>query len=82
MGPRLDRLRGALTPHGRVMVFENEATRAADSLSASARGSRPVLAPPELVRYRSIEEVSDDGPLYVTGLVPSSNILPWDESRA
>lgn len=82
VGPRLDRLRGALTPHGRVMVFEKTrqlARRIPFQRALAARGLQ-LLAPPELVRYRSIEEVSDDGPLYVTGLAPSSNPLPWDES--
>lgn len=82
VGPRLDRLRVALTPHGRVMVFEKTrqlARRIPFQRALAARGLQ-LLAPPELVRYRSIEEVSDDGPLYVTGLAPSSNPLPWDES--
>jgi hypothetical protein len=64
------------------MVFEKTrqlARRIPFQRALAARGLQ-LLAPPELVRYRSIEEVSDDGPLYVTGLVPSSNILPWDES--
>ncbi|HNC83279.1 MAG TPA: hypothetical protein PK999_09545, partial [Nitrospira sp.] len=36
--------------------------------------------PPEPTRYRSIEEVTDDGPLYVTGLVSPSSALSWNEA--
>lgn len=82
VGPRLDRLRGALTSHDRMILFEKTrqlARRIPFQRALAARGL-VLLLPPEPIRYRSIEEVTDDGPLYVTGLAPSSNTLPWDES--
>ncbi|MBS0160667.1 MAG: methyltransferase domain-containing protein [Nitrospira sp.] len=82
VGPRLDRLRGALAENGRVIAFEKTrqlARRIPFQRALAARGL-VLLLPPEPIRYRSIEEVTDDGPLYVTGLAPSSHRLPWDES--
>ena len=82
VGPRLDQLRSTLTSQGCVMVFEKTrqlARRIPFQRALAARGLQ-LLAPPEPVRYRSIEEVTDDGPLYVTGLAPSAIALPWDES--
>lgn len=79
---RLDRLRGALASEGRMIVFEKTrqlARRIPFQRALAARGLAP-LRLPEPIRYRSIEEVTDDGPLYVTALVSSSNILPWDEA--
>ena len=32
------------------------------------------------MRYRSVEEVTDDGPLYVMGPVPREQACEWDES--
>lgn len=82
VGGRLDRLGGALASHGRMIVFEKArqlARRIPFQRALAARGLM-LLLPPEPIRYRSIEEVTDDGPLYVTGLAPASNVLPWDES--
>ena len=82
LGRRLDRLRGALTSHGRMIVFEKTrqlARRIPFQRALAARDLAP-LRSPEPIRYHSIEEVTDDGPLYVTGLVSSSNVLPWDEA--
>ena len=82
MGVRLDRLRAGLTPGGRMVVFEKArqlARRIAFQRALAARGLR-LLAPPEPVRYRSVEEVTDDGPLYVMGPVPREQACEWDES--
>ena len=82
VGPRLDRLSGVLASHGRLLVFEKArqlARRIPLQRALAARGLG-LLAPPEPIRYRSIEEVIDDGPLYVTGFASSlSEVLPWDE---
>lgn len=81
VGRRLDRLRKVLAENGRMILFEKTrqlARRVPFQRALAARGLA-LLLPPESIRYRSIEEVTDDGPLYVTGLVSSSNILPWTE---
>ena len=81
VGVRLDRLRAGLALGGRMVVFEKTrqlARRIPFQRALAARGFR-LLAPPEPVRYRSVEEVADDGPLYVVGVVPSERALPWDE---
>ncbi|WHZ21229.1 MAG: SAM-dependent methyltransferase [Nitrospira sp.] len=82
LGARLDRLRAMLTPQGRVIVFEKArqlARLVPFQRALAARGFR-LLVPPEPVRYRSVEEVTDDGPLYVLGVAPQHQALPWDES--
>ncbi|MCI1278644.1 MAG: methyltransferase domain-containing protein [Nitrospira sp.] len=81
VGVRLDRLRAGLALGGRMVVFEKTrqlARRIPFQRALAARGFR-LLALPEPVRYRSVEEVADDGPLYVVGVVPSEQALPWDE---
>lgn len=82
VGLRLDRLRNVLAETGRMILFEKTrqlARRVPFQRALAARGLA-LLLPPEPVRYRSIEEVTDDGPLYVTGLGSSSSILPWNEA--
>lgn len=79
---RLDRLRAGLTSKGRIMVFEKTrqlARRIPFQRALAARGLL-LLVPPEPVRYRSIEELMDDGPLYVMGGTVPARELPWDES--
>lgn len=82
LGARLDRLRAMLTPQGRAILFEKArqlARRVPFQRALAARWFR-LLVPPEPVRYRSVEEVTDDGPLYVLGVAPQHQALPWDES--
>lgn len=65
-----------------MLLFEKTrqlARRVPFQRALAARGLR-LLAPPEPVRYRSVEEVTDDGPLYALGLVPEPHTLPWNES--
>ena len=82
VGLRLDRLRHVLAEKGRMILFEKTrqlARRVPFQRALAARGLA-LLLPPEPIRYRSIEEVTDDGPLYLTGVVSSSPILPWSEA--
>ncbi|MBI4002666.1 MAG: methyltransferase domain-containing protein, partial [Nitrospira defluvii] len=82
LGVRLDRLRAGLTTQGRMLVFEKTrqlARRVPFQRALAARGLQ-LLAPPEPVRYRSVEEVTDDGPLYLLGSVPQQETLAWNES--
>nr|MBI3613223.1 methyltransferase domain-containing protein [Nitrospirota bacterium] len=89
LGPRLDRLCAILAPEGRLIAFEKTrelARRIPFQRALAARGL--ILAKPPLpLRYRVVEEVSDDGPLYVTGRGgslseghPRNEAQPWDES--
>lgn len=88
LGARLDHLSGALASDGHLILFEKTrqlARRVPFQRALAARGLRP-LAPPLPIRYRVVEEVADDGPLYVLGRssceVGSAgfNKLDWDET--
>lgn len=82
LSPRLDRLCAALTSAGRVITFEKTrllARRIPFQRALASRGLR-LLEPPRPIRYLLVEEVTDDGPLYVLGLGPSQIGLAWDES--
>ena len=82
LGVRLDRLRAGLTTQGRVIVFEKTrqlARRVPFQRALAARGLHQ-LAAAEPVRYRSVEEVTDDGPLYALGVTCPQEVLVWNES--
>lgn len=81
LGVRLDRLRAGLTTQGRVIVFEKTrqlARRVPFQRALAARGLH-MLTPPEPVRYRLVEEVTDDGPLYALSVKLPETVLGWDE---
>ncbi|TAJ07095.1 MAG: class I SAM-dependent methyltransferase [Nitrospirae bacterium] len=89
LGLRLDRLCAVLAQEGLLIAFEKTrelARRVPFQRALAARGL--ILAKPPLpLRYRIIEEVSDDGPLYVTGRGgasgeghPGNEAQPWDET--
>ncbi len=66
VGTRLDRLGAGLSASGRMLVFEKTrqlARRVPFQRALAARGLRP-LEVPIPVRYRLVEEVADDGPLF------------------
>ena len=66
LGVRLDQLRTVLAPGGRMLVFEKTrqlARRIPFQRSLAARGLS-LTEQPVPVRYRTVEEISDDGPLY------------------
>ncbi len=86
VGRRLDRLIAALASHGRMIVFEKTRTlarRIPFQRALAARGLS-LWESPELIRYRLVEEITDDGPFYVLGRGPSPNAgstaVDWDES--
>lgn len=82
LGVRLERLCAGLKRPGRMLLFEKTrqlARRVPFQRALAARGLR-LLAPPEPVRYRSVEDVTDDGPLYVLGFVSQAEVLAWSES--
>lgn len=83
---RLERLCAALAPHGCLILFEKTrhlARRVPFQRALSAFHLR-LLEPPLPLRYRLVEEVVDDGPLYVlsrsSDLQTSDSALDWDES--
>ena len=81
VGVRLDRLSGALSPNGRMIVFEKTrqlARRVPLQRAFSARGLH-LLEQPEPIRYQLVEEVADDGPFYVLQKGSGAS-LSWDES--
>lgn len=78
---RLDRLSALLVQKGRMIVFEKTrqlARRVSLQRALAARGLW-LIEQPELVRYRLVEEVADDGPFYLLGTEAGST-LHWDES--
>ncbi len=80
LGCRLDRLVGALAHDGRMIVFEKTrqlGRRIPLQRALSARGLC-LFEPPRLVRYTVVEEIADDGPLFVLARGPSHDI-GWSE---
>ena len=80
IGARLDRLCGLLTAEGRMIVFEKTrqlARRVPLQRALAARGLG-LVKQPELIRYRLVEEIADDGPFYMMER-GRSHQCPWDE---
>lgn len=81
IGPRLDRLCGALALCGRMIVFEKTrqlARRVPFQRALAARGLSLIEAP-QSIRYQLVEEVADDGPFYVVQKDAQGSV-PWDEA--
>lgn len=79
IGPRVDRLSAALAPGGRAILFEKArllSRRIPFQRALEARGLRPTLRP-KPIRYASVEEITEDGPLYILSRGPASSL--WDE---
>ncbi len=81
LAARLDQLSQVLREHGRMIVFEKTrqlARRVPFQRALAKRGLQPAK-PHEPIRYRLIEEVVGDGPLYV--LQKGYDVASlWDES--
>lgn len=81
LGARLNRLSAVLGPNCRMIVCEKarQLARRVPFQRALAERGLQLAEPPELIRYQSIEEVTDDGPLFhlQKGKV---GITAWDES--
>jgi len=80
IGARLDRLCALLTGEGRMIVFEKTrqlARRVPLQRALAARGLG-LIKQPELIRYRLVEEIADDGPFYVMERGVSRQ-FHWDE---
>lgn len=79
---RLEALRSALPPGGRLIAFEKTrqlARRIPFQRALAARGLR-LTGPPVPIRYCLVEEVVDDGPLYTLSMHAGSDGVAWDES--
>ncbi|OAI49381.1 hypothetical protein AYO43_10695 [Nitrospira sp. SCGC AG-212-E16] len=78
---RLDSMHTMLSALGRMIVFEKtrQLARRIPLQRALAARDLGLIEQPELIRYRLVEEISDDGPFYVLGRGASSHLL-WDES--
>jgi SAM-dependent methyltransferase len=78
---RLDCMRALLSEQGRMIVFEKtrQLARRVPLQRALAARDLGLIEQPELIRYRLVEEVADDGPFYVLGRGASGQLL-WDES--
>ena len=81
IGAKLDRVRGLLSPEGRMIVFEKtrQLARRVPLQRALAARDLGLIEQPGLIRYSLVEEMIDDGPFYVVGRGPSHRLL-WDES--
>jgi hypothetical protein len=80
VGPRLDAIVGAASTGGRIIVFEKTrqpARRVPVQRAFAARGLY-LTEPPTPVRYAVVEEVMDDGPLFVLARRPADGIS-WSE---
>ncbi len=69
IGSRLDRLSALLSAQGRMIVFEKtrQLARRVPLQRALAARDLGLIEQPELIRYRLVEEIADDGPFYVLG---------------
>ena len=81
IGARLDRLSALLSEQGRMIVFEKtrQLARRVPFQRALAARDLGLKEQPELIRYRLVEEIADDGPFYVLGRGTSPQFL-WDET--
>lgn len=83
LGSRLDRLCAILAQEGRLIAFEKtrELARRIPFQHALAARGLTLVKPPLPLRYRVLDEVSDDGPLYVAGRGESPRAsYSWDET--
>ena len=80
IGARLDHVTDRLLPHGRMILCEKTrqlARRIPLQRALAARGFG-LTEQPELIRYRLVEEIVDDGPFFVLS-VGKSHECPWNE---
>lgn len=80
VGSRLDRLAAAMNHAGRMIVFEKtrQLGRRVPLQRALAARGLCLFEPPRLVRYAVVEEIADDGPLFVLARGRNDD-LGWSE---
>ena len=78
---RLNRLSALLSAQGRLIVFEKtrQLARRVPLQRALAARDLGLIEQPELIRYRLVEEIADDGPFYLLGR-GESHQFHWDEA--
>jgi tRNA G46 methylase TrmB len=78
---RLGRLDEVLSSGGRMIIFEKtrQLARLVPFQRALARRGLQLIENPEPIRYRLVEEVADDGPLFVVQKGSASS-LAWNEA--
>ena len=81
IGIRLNRVSALLSANGRMIVFEKtrQLARRVPLQRALAARDLGLIEQPEMIRYRLVEEIADDGPFYVLGR-GASHQLHWNES--
>ena len=81
LGRKLDRLCACLSQEGTLVAFEKtrELSRRIPFQRAMTDRGLFLSKPPLPLRYRVIEEVSDDGPLFVASRAGEPGTYPWDE---
>ncbi|HET7909492.1 MAG TPA: methyltransferase domain-containing protein [Nitrospira sp.] len=80
LGVRLDRLTAALRTGGTMIVFEKtrQLARRIPLQRALAARALHLVQPPQPIRYSLVEDISDDGPLYVLRKAAGGGVA-WDE---
>jgi len=80
IGIKLDRMSVLLAAHGRMIVFEKtrQLARRIPLQRALAARDLGLIEQPEMIRYSSVEDVTDDGPFYVLRRGASGTIA-WNE---
>jgi SAM-dependent methyltransferase len=80
IGARLDYLRALLPAQGRMILCEKtrQLARRIPLQRALAARDLGLIEQPELIRYRLVEEIADDGPFFVLG-VGESHERQWNE---
>ena len=80
LGARLNRLSAVLGPNGRMIVCEKtrHLARRVPFQRALTERELQLAEPPELIRYQSVEEITNDGPLYHLEK-GKPDITAWDE---
>ncbi|NWF73215.1 MAG: methyltransferase domain-containing protein [Nitrospirae bacterium] len=80
IGAKLDHLRALLSARGRMIVCEKtrQLARRIPLQRALAARDLGLIEQPELLRYRLVEEIADDGPFFVLG-VGTAHERQWNE---
>ncbi|MGH7183410.1 MAG: class I SAM-dependent methyltransferase [Nitrospiraceae bacterium] len=80
IGARLDHLRALLSAQGRMILCEKtrQLARRIPLQRALAARDFGLIEQPELIRYRLVEDIADDGPFFVLG-VGKSHERHWNE---
>ncbi len=82
LGPRLDAICARVSPNGRLIVCEKTrqlVRRVPFQRALASRGLQSIV-PPRNLRYSLVEEVAEDGPLYVLRRRGTDGEPAWNEA--